>query len=68
MINERDNSPHTHPAGGLVEYYRQNVIGGPGAFVLEVKDFDAFGEALTNKLVTEISAASHLRQRTATAD
>jgi hypothetical protein len=67
IINERDSSPHTHPAGGLVEYYRQNVIGGPGAFVLEVNDFAAFGEALADKLVTEIVAASRVPQCTASA-
>jgi hypothetical protein len=48
---------HTHPPGGLTKYYRDNVIGGPGAFVLEVHDFAAFGEALTRKMVQEIAAA-----------
>ena len=24
---------HTNPPGGLAQYYRENVIGGPGAFV-----------------------------------
>ena len=27
---------HTHPPGGLPNYYRENVIGGPGAFVLQI--------------------------------
>jgi hypothetical protein len=48
---------HTHPPGGLTKWYRDNVIGGPGAFVLEVHDFAAFGEALVRKLVQEIAAA-----------
>jgi hypothetical protein len=48
---------HTHPPGGLSKYYSDNVIGGPGAFVLEVHDFAAFGEALARKLVQEIAAA-----------
>ena len=47
---------HVQPPGGLVKYYRENVIGGPGAFVLEVHDFHSFGEAMTRKLVTEIAA------------
>jgi Protein of unknown function (DUF1194) len=46
---------HTHPSGGLPNYYRENVIGGPGAFVLQIVNFDTFAEAMTNKLLTEIS-------------
>ena len=48
---------HTHPPGGLTGDYADNVIGGPGAFVLEVHDFAAFGEALTRKLLQEIASA-----------
>jgi Protein of unknown function (DUF1194) len=48
---------HTHPPGGLSNYYRQNVIGGPGAFVRQIVNFDTFAEAMTNKLITEVSAA-----------
>ncbi len=47
---------HVQPPGGLPNYYRENVTGGPGSFVLEVHDFDSFGEAMTRKLVTEIAA------------
>lgn len=46
---------HTHPPGGLDEYYRQNVAGGPGAFVMVAEDFDAFANAIINKLVREIA-------------
>jgi hypothetical protein len=46
---------HTHPPGGLPDYYRDNVIGGPGAFVLQIVNFDTFAEAMTDKLLTEIS-------------
>ncbi len=46
---------HTHPPGGLPKYYRENVIGGPGAFVLEIMNFDTFAEAMTNKLLAEVS-------------
>jgi hypothetical protein len=49
---------HTHPPGGLPNYYRENVIGGPGAFVMQIVNFDTFAEAMTNKLLTEISDAS----------
>ena len=47
---------HVQPPGGLANYYRENVTGGPGNFVLEVHDFSTFGEAMTRKLVDEIAA------------
>lgn len=50
---------HVQPPGGLVKWYRDHVIGGPGAFVLEVHDFRNFGEAMTRKLVTEIAGQRH---------
>jgi hypothetical protein len=38
----------------LAEYYRTQVITGPGAFVMEVQDFRAFGDAIVRKLEREI--------------
>jgi Protein of unknown function (DUF1194) len=49
------NPAHTHPPGGLTAYYENNVIGGPGAFVVEAESFAAFGQLITNKLVKEIA-------------
>ena len=46
---------HTNPPGGLEKYYRDYVIGGPGAFVLVAKDFNSFGDLLIKKLVAEIA-------------
>jgi hypothetical protein len=46
---------HVQPPGGLANYYRENVTGGPGSFVLEVHDFHTFGEAMTRKLISEIA-------------
>lgn len=46
---------HTQPPGGLPEYFRQNVIGGPGAFLLQVENFGTFAEAMVRKLVSEIA-------------
>ena len=46
---------HTQPPGGLTQWYRENVIGGPGGFVLEVHDFQSFGEAMARKLISEIA-------------
>jgi hypothetical protein len=48
-------SEHTNPPGGLEKYYRNNVIGGPGAFVLVAKDFNSFGNLLIKKLIAEIA-------------
>jgi hypothetical protein len=39
----------------LDQYFRASVIGGPGAFIIPVKSYDAFGEAIMRKLVQEIS-------------
>jgi hypothetical protein len=36
-------------------YYKQNVIGGPGAFVIAAKSYDEFAAAILRKLVAEIS-------------
>jgi len=46
---------HTNPPGGIDKYYRENVIGGFGSFVLRIDDFKDFDEAMILKLVTEIS-------------
>lgn len=51
------NPEHTNPAGGLADYYRRNVIGGPGAFVMVAENFSSFGAALVKKLVAEIAEA-----------
>ncbi len=48
---------HTQPPGGIGTYYRENVAGGPGNFVIEIQDFSTFAEAIVNKLVAEIAAA-----------
>ena len=47
---------HTNPPGGLAQYYRENVIGGAGAFVESIDDFKSFGDAMLRKLVNEIAA------------
>jgi hypothetical protein len=40
----------------LDEYYRDYVIGGPGAFMIVAKDFETFGEAILKKMIIEIAA------------
>jgi hypothetical protein len=51
------NPAHTNPPGGLTAYYENNVIGGPGAFVVEAEDFASFGQSLIAKLIKEIATA-----------
>jgi Protein of unknown function (DUF1194) len=52
------NPEHTNPPGGLAKYYRDNVTGGPGSFVLEAKDFNSFGDAIVKKMIAEIADAT----------
>lgn len=51
------NPEHTNPPGGLEHYYRTNVVGGPGAFVMVAEDFNSFGQAIVKKLIAEIADA-----------
>ena len=39
----------------LDKHYEEEVIGGPGAFMIAARDFESFGEAVARKLVQEIS-------------
>jgi hypothetical protein len=39
----------------LDAYYQENVVGGPGAFKIPVRDFDTFSQAILGKLVREIA-------------
>ena len=55
------NPEHTNPPGGLAKYYRDNVTGGPGSFVLEAKDFSSFGQAIIKKMIAEIADAGPLK-------
>jgi hypothetical protein len=41
----------------LDDYYRNNVVGGPAAFVLVAKNFDSFADAMLRKLVQEVASA-----------
>jgi hypothetical protein len=46
---------------GLDHYYRDSVIGGPGAFVISIDSYDNFADAILDKLVTEISGLAPRR-------
>jgi hypothetical protein len=59
ILSERPlpwNPEHTNPPGGLPKYFEDNVIGGPGAFVIVAEDFKSFGQALISKLIAEIAS------------
>jgi Protein of unknown function (DUF1194) len=59
------NPDHTNPPGGLENYYRNNVIGGPGAFVLAAQNFNAFGQAIIKKMIAEVAQAEPPRRTSA---
>jgi hypothetical protein len=61
------NAEHTNPPGGLEKYYRDNVIGGPGAFVMVAENFNAFGKAIIRKLIAEIAGSAPQRRQVAQA-
>ena len=65
ILSERPlpwNPEHTNPPGGLPKYFENNVIGGPGAFVIVAEDFKSFGHALISKMIAEISSLPPPRQ------
>jgi hypothetical protein len=49
------NPEHTNPPGGLDAYYRNNVIGGAGAFVMVAENHNSFGQAIVKKMIAEIA-------------
>lgn len=57
------NPWHTHPPGGLLAWYENNVIGGPGAFAISADGFEAFGASIASKLIKEIASADPPRPR-----
>ena len=42
----------------LDQYYKQSVIGGPGAFIIPAKDYNQFADAILRKLVAEIAQST----------
>lgn len=42
----------------LVAYYRSELIGGPGAFVMETPDYAAFADAIREKLRRELAGSA----------
>lgn len=59
-LSESFRPAHTNPPGGLEKYFQDNVIGGPGSFTVPAEGHEAFGRALTKKLIREIADLSTL--------
>jgi Protein of unknown function (DUF1194) len=47
----------------LNRYYYDNVIGGPGAFMVPARNYDTFAEAILKKLITEIAGLAPKARR-----
>jgi len=52
--NERSRLASDMEAGQIAKYYKEQVIMGPGAFIVEAKSFDDFERAISRKLLREI--------------
>jgi hypothetical protein len=47
----------------LDQYFRDYVIGGPGAFMIVAKDFETFADAILKKMIIEIAANETPKRR-----
>ena len=54
IVNDRPTFGRPPPAN-LDLYFRDRVIGGPGAFYIVAEDFNSFGQAVKRKLIREIA-------------
>lgn len=57
IVNDRPTRWGTPPERDLDLYYRDHVIGGPGAFFIVADGFHSFANAIRTKLVREIAMA-----------
>ena len=58
IINDRPNPWGGEPPRDLDAYYRNNVIGGPGSFIVVADGFVAFAQAILTKLLLEIAGTA----------
>jgi hypothetical protein len=54
-FSDGSGTPFSGKEAIIGPYYLTEVIGGPGAFVVEADGFPAFGEAVRRKLVREVA-------------
>src|SRR5262249_35274911 len=55
IVNERPTIWGGSPERNLDKYYEENVIGGPGAFMIVADGFEKFGDAILTKLIMEVA-------------
>lgn len=55
IINDRPTVWGGAPELYLDKYYEDNVIGGPGAFMIVADGFEKFGDAILTKLIMEVA-------------
>jgi hypothetical protein len=67
-IEVAPNPRHTNPPGGIEKYYRDNVIGGAGSFVMVAEDYNSFGRAMVKKLIAEIATRPEQQRLVSTID
>jgi len=61
---------YTEPQWGnasVVEFYRRTIVGGPGSFAVEARNYAVFGEALKRKLLLEFIARPEAPRQPGTA-
>ena len=63
ILNDRPNQFGYPIMKGLVLYYRECVIGGPGAFIVTAESFEDFADAIRSKLILEIAGMSPAKDR-----
>ena len=55
VLDRTPAPPGLGPAQPLDEYYRERVIGGPGAFLMVAEGFGSFAQAVRRKIIREVA-------------
>jgi len=63
IMNNRPNPWGMIPPKDLDRYYFENVIGGPGSFIVVARGFKSFGDAVKSKLAREIAGPARWRDQ-----
>ena len=58
IVNDRPNPWGGAPPKDLDLYYEEQVIGGPGAFIVVAEDYTSFASAILSKLLLEIAGTT----------
>lgn len=57
VLDRTPPPPGLGPMQPLDEYYRERVIGGPGAFLMVADGFESFEQAVRRKIIREVAVA-----------